>query len=58
MKTQMPIGVIVVAALATVFFFALRVKLAERQRNREAKRLMKKYGISEELAKNISSAKF
>jgi uncharacterized protein (DUF2062 family) len=58
MKTQMLIGGILVAALATVFFFALRVKLVERRRNREAKRLMKKYGISEELAKDMSRAKF
>ena len=58
MKTQMPVGGILVAALATVFFFALRVKLAERRRNRETKKLMKKYGISEELAKNLSKTKF
>ena len=58
MKTQMPIGEILVAALATVFFFALRAKLVERRRNREAKKLMKKYGISEKLAKDLSRAKF
>ncbi len=57
MKTQMSIGGILVAVLATVFFFALRVKLVERRRNREAKRLTKKYGISEELAKDLSRAK-
>ena len=57
MKTQTAIGAILVAALATVFFFALRVRLVERRRNREAKRLMKKYGISEELAKDLSRAK-
>ena len=57
MKTQMSIGGILVAALATVFFFALRVKLLDRRRNRESKRLMKKYGISEELAKDLSRAK-
>jgi uncharacterized membrane protein YbaN (DUF454 family) len=57
MKTQMPIVGILVPALATVFFFALRVKLKKRWRNRETKRLMKKYGISEELAENLSKAK-
>lgn len=58
MKTQMLIVVILVAALATVSFFALRVKLAERRRKREATRLMKKYGISEELAENLSRTRF
>ena len=54
----MSIGVILVAALAAVFFFVLRVKFVGRRRNREAKRLMKKYGISKELAKDLSRAKF
>ena len=58
MKTLMSIGGILVGALATVFFFALRAKFVERRRNRESKRLMKKYAISEELAKDLSRAKF
>ena len=44
--------------LATVFYFALKAKFVESRRNREAKRLMKKYGIPEELAKDLSRAKF
>ena len=58
MKAQMPTVGILVLALATVFFFAFRVMLKKRRRNREKKRLMKKYGISEELAENLFKTKF